>query len=1012
MASHPAAFMSYAHFNDDRDAGYLTDLQGELSTEVEALTGQPFEIFQDRRDIRWGQQWQARIDESIDATTFLFPIVTPHYFESQACRDEFERFLVREQQLERNNLILPIYYIDSPALHNDSDIVARELSSRQWWDWRQLRRTPLKRKRVQTEINKLASEIKDALARVHPAGGAAPSGPSLQTFRVEDEFAQPDSDVFSGPQPDFGPPFDVSRLVRVPHFVGRKAQVDWLIGRLLDSKNRLAAISGMPGIGKSSLALATATRLHELGEFPDGIAAVQCEDAADPVEILSEVFSRFDPGRRSPTPGEEQRVHEVARHLLNGKRGLVILDGVQPGSNIFAIVQTLLGAGLALLITSQALMPYDVVPPDSRLVLNPLSQEEAMDLFAYAMGKSSVGNLGTSEVTSATEITANLEGHPLAIELLVAYIADLGLDPSAAVKQLRQPARTLSVPRGETSSVLKVAFTKSFEAIPTDAQRVFTALALFSSLDCGREAVLALAEAVAVDRSEESVNALVLRSLVRGQVNDTMPEGSDRQRIRTHPLLHAFAEGQLSAWSSQERDTVFGAAAEHYIHYLSRVFGAVRARLETETQLDFASQVRLAIAPDADNIGRVIEWAVSNDHNDDEQKKRDGILFSLCTFMQDYWSYSGLNAILLKYAPVGLEAAQRLLETETENVSELRMAASRLAVAYGKGLIEIGKVEEAEDILKGQIPVRRDLGDDRGLSAVLYQLSRVVNLRGDMDMTISGLQESLRLITAIDSPDDEVYVLNELARYETIRCHFADAARYLGRSAQLGSRISLSNRARTKYLAARLAFSEDRLDEAERGLQELLNQEPESSHMNRALVLCWLGQIERRRGNLDKAEKYTLEGLDVAEDRKYQQSTAIILHSLAQVALERHQWDKAEEYGRKSMALFRELHDEPNYGMQLSTLGAAAVGREQWDLAESYLQEALVIEKKSQNVHQQGAILMYLGLVARRRNQLAEAVSFYSQSLAPLEQSRERDIAEVVRKVLEDLGQARRNQRR
>ena len=40
-------------------------------------TGEAFEVFQDRLDIAWGQAWQQRIDESLDAVTFLIPVITP-----------------------------------------------------------------------------------------------------------------------------------------------------------------------------------------------------------------------------------------------------------------------------------------------------------------------------------------------------------------------------------------------------------------------------------------------------------------------------------------------------------------------------------------------------------------------------------------------------------------------------------------------------------------------------------------------------------------------------------------------------------------------------------------------------------------------------------------------------------------------------------------------------------------------------------------------------------------------
>src|SRR5215472_11060026 len=121
MPGNPAAFMSYVRFNDVHDDGQLSAFRERLSAEVRAQTGKEFPIFQDRSDIAWGQSWQQRIDEALDAVTLLLVIITPGLFRSPACRDEFGKFLDRERALGRADLILPVYYvgareIDDPQL--------------------------------------------------------------------------------------------------------------------------------------------------------------------------------------------------------------------------------------------------------------------------------------------------------------------------------------------------------------------------------------------------------------------------------------------------------------------------------------------------------------------------------------------------------------------------------------------------------------------------------------------------------------------------------------------------------------------------------------------------------------------------------------------------------------------------------------------------------------------------------------------------------------------------------
>jgi F-box protein 11 len=157
--------MSYVWFNDQHDDGQLTQFRDRLATEVRAQTGEEFAIFQDRNDIAWGQNWQQRIDEALDAVTLLLVIITPSLFRSPACRDEITKFRERERALGRADLILPVYYIgaqemDDPGLRA-GDELARLLASRQYADWRELRFEPFTSPLVRKAIAALASRMRD-----------------------------------------------------------------------------------------------------------------------------------------------------------------------------------------------------------------------------------------------------------------------------------------------------------------------------------------------------------------------------------------------------------------------------------------------------------------------------------------------------------------------------------------------------------------------------------------------------------------------------------------------------------------------------------------------------------------------------------------------------------------------------------------------------------------------------------------------------------------------------------
>jgi hypothetical protein len=182
--SDPVAFLSYVRADDEHERGRITLLRQRLEGEVRMQTGRPFKIFQDKADILWGQQWRERLDAELFNVTFLIPIVTPGYFHSSACRDEFDKFAVREKQLGKNTLILPVYYLQADELEeapsDQRDAIASVLSSRNWADWRGLRFKDLQSPEVEHSIASMAMTIKSNMKLLESEIAASKAEPVVQ----------------------------------------------------------------------------------------------------------------------------------------------------------------------------------------------------------------------------------------------------------------------------------------------------------------------------------------------------------------------------------------------------------------------------------------------------------------------------------------------------------------------------------------------------------------------------------------------------------------------------------------------------------------------------------------------------------------------------------------------------------------------------------------------------------------------------------------------------------------
>jgi hypothetical protein len=182
MPLKPVAFLSYAHIDDEYHDGAITEFRKQLTRAVRVIAGQDFEIFQDRDGIEWGENWRETLGAALGAVRFLIPILTPSFFRSEECRKEVQAFLDREAASGRNDLILPIYYLESSMMEDKEqrahDKLASALASHQHRDWRSLRKEPFTSPKVKDALEGLAKDIDRALRRtITPPQPAPPPKP-------------------------------------------------------------------------------------------------------------------------------------------------------------------------------------------------------------------------------------------------------------------------------------------------------------------------------------------------------------------------------------------------------------------------------------------------------------------------------------------------------------------------------------------------------------------------------------------------------------------------------------------------------------------------------------------------------------------------------------------------------------------------------------------------------------------------------------------------------------------
>ncbi|MFJ3445674.1 BTAD domain-containing putative transcriptional regulator [Streptomyces sp. NPDC086081] len=216
------------------------------------------------------------------------------------------------------------------------------------------------------------------------------------------------------------------------HFIGRTPEREALRRLLTGPGPRpTAVISGMPGIGKSALALRLA---HDLAErFSDGQLHLDLRGATPgatplpPGRALTALLRDLgvEPCRIPESP---DAASALLRSLLARTRTLLVLDGAVSAAQVRPLLPG--GAGCAVIVTSW--FPLTALDGAARFPLAPLSHEESIDLLRAASGRAGLD--GADAARLLVERTGRL---PLALRVVAARLAARrALTPEALAAEL------------------------------------------------------------------------------------------------------------------------------------------------------------------------------------------------------------------------------------------------------------------------------------------------------------------------------------------------------------------------------------------------------------------------------------------------------------------------------------------------------------------------------------------------------------------------------------------------
>ncbi|WP_317446987.1 AfsR/SARP family transcriptional regulator [Streptomyces collinus] len=289
---------------------------------------------------------------------------------------------------------------------------------------------------------------------------------------------------------------------QLPHdlasFTGRRAELDEVLGVLGGGPAPagtvlISALGGMPGVGKTTLAVHWAHLVAD--RYPDGQLYADLRGFApagavtSPGEVLRQFLDALGvPPERVPQDPDARSA--LYRSVLSGRRVLVLLDNARDADQVRPLLPGTPGC-LTIVTSRDELTGLVAAHGAHSLTLRPLGTAQARDFLAARLGAGRTA----AEPRAVDEIITRCAGLPLALACVAARAA---LNPhfllAAVAAELRAAHGGLhAFARPDTSADVATVFSWSVNAVSAEAARLFRLLALHPGPDASPAAAAALA---------------------------------------------------------------------------------------------------------------------------------------------------------------------------------------------------------------------------------------------------------------------------------------------------------------------------------------------------------------------------------------------------------------------------------------------------------------------------------------------------------------------------------------
>ncbi|WP_067812934.1 BTAD domain-containing putative transcriptional regulator [Actinomadura kijaniata] len=700
--------------------------------------------------------------------------------------------------------------------------------------------------------------------------------------------------------------------------IGRNDAVTEVTALLATTRH--VTLTGPGGVGKTRLALETATRLA--GDFPDGtwlveLAALGRTHSTDTVDAAAEAVMTTL-GLREETPATSPADNLAT--ALAGKRLLLVLDNCEHLLDPIAELATLLlrrVPALRILATSQEPVgipgetTWTVPPletPDTTHDTDPttIARSSAVELFVTRAAATTPGfTLNTGNAHDIAVICRRLDGIPLALELAATRVRTLGV--RGLVTRLDDRFRLLATgyrsapPRQRT---LRATIDWSWDLLTGPERAVLRRLAVHAE-GCTLDAAETLCAGPEVHPQDvlDLLSHLVDRSLV------VMTDSTGEPRYR---LLESVADYSLARLheANETADT-----RRRHRHYYTDLAERTAPLLHGPHQHHHLRLLDLEAA----NLRRALDDAVQNDATEDALRLVNALAW--------YWFLRGR----LREAGRSIEAALATARRNPPRTPSPQARARAWQAAFtilvgdttrqahhhttldllpditdprerararwflGFALFGVGDQATSEELIDQALTEFQALDDTWGTAAALSVRANQAHVRGDLHRLAHDGQRSADLFTELADAWGRLQTIEPLASLAEMAGDYPHATRLHQEGLQAAEDLGLWPEAAERLTSlgtiAMLTGDHTRARELHQRAMRLAAEHSYRSGEIHAEIGLSLGA--RREGELDTAETHLRRALRWQTTMAFAPGLALVSAELGFIAEIRGDADEA-----------------------------------------------------------------------------------------------------------------------